>query len=109
MIFQHVKNPIHCHFLEKQEVEKEMDLWLKERITTKSYSDYCSPIVVCRKKNRELHYFCRLQINKKIIKDKYPLSIINEIFNKLGNGKVFMTLDLKNAFFYVDINGKVHF
>ena len=40
-------------FLEKQEVEKHANLWLKVRIIRESCSDICSLITMCRKKNRE--------------------------------------------------------
>ena len=46
------------------------------------------------------------QLNRKTIKDKYPLPDMEEIFDKLGNRKVFTTLDLKNAFFHVDVDEK---
>ncbi|GFV70778.1 hypothetical protein TNCV_1946881 [Trichonephila clavipes] len=44
------------------------------------------------------------KLNKKIIKDRYPLPIIEDVLDKLGNGKIFTTLDLKNAFFHVDVD-----
>ncbi|GFW16524.1 hypothetical protein TNCV_2351481 [Trichonephila clavipes] len=44
------------------------------------------------------------KLNKKIVKDRYPLPIIEEVLDKLGNGKIFTTLDLKNAFFHVDVD-----
>lgn len=94
-------------FAEKQEVEKQIDEWLEQKIIRESCSDYCSPIVLCRKKNGDMRLCIDYrQLNKKTIKDKYPLPIIEELFDKLGNGKVFTTLDLKNAFFHVDIDEK---
>ncbi|GFX40198.1 retrovirus-related Pol polyprotein from transposon 17.6 [Trichonephila clavipes] len=44
------------------------------------------------------------KLNKKIIKSRYPLPIIEEVLDKLGNGKIFTTLDLRNAFFHVDVD-----
>ncbi|GFU44294.1 transposon Tf2-8 polyprotein [Trichonephila clavipes] len=44
------------------------------------------------------------KLNKKIVKDRYPFPIIEEVLDKLGNGKIFTTLDLKNAFFHVDVD-----
>lgn len=94
-------------FTEKQEVEKQIDEWLEKKIIRESCSDYCSPIVLCRKKNGEMRLCVDYrQLNKKTIKDKYPLPVIEEVFDKLGNGKIFSTLDLKNAFFHVDIDEK---
>ena len=46
------------------------------------------------------------KLNKKIIRDRHPLPVIDDILDKLGSGKMFTTLDLKNAFFHVDIEEK---
>jgi ribonuclease HI len=44
------------------------------------------------------------QLNKKIVKDRYPLPIIEEQLDSLQNAKFFSTLDLKNGFFHVKID-----
>ena len=48
--------------------------------------------------------FCPL--NRKKIRDRYPLPVNGKILDKLGNGKVFRTLDLKKAIFHVEIDEK---
>ncbi|GFV69766.1 retrovirus-related Pol polyprotein from transposon 297 [Trichonephila clavipes] len=85
---------------EKQEVEKQIDEWLEQGIIRESCSDFSSPVVVCKKKDGTMRLCIDYRkLNKKTIKDRYPLPIIEEVLDKLKNGKIFMTLDLKNAFF----------
>ncbi|XP_054721961.1 uncharacterized protein LOC129231620 [Uloborus diversus] len=43
------------------------------------------------------------KLNRKTIKDHYPLPLIDEILDSLSSAKTFTTLDLKNAFFHIDI------
>lgn len=91
-------------FSEKQEVEKQIEQWLQEGIIEHSCSAYSSPLVVCRKKNGDMRLCVDYRkLNKKTVKDKYPLPIIEEVLDNLSNSKVFTTLDLKNAFFHVEV------
>ncbi|GFT56532.1 retrovirus-related Pol polyprotein from transposon 297 [Trichonephila clavipes] len=90
---------------EKREVEKQIDEWLEQGIIRESCSDFSSPVVVCKKKDGTMRLSIdNRKLNKKIVKDRYPLPIIEEVLDKLGNGKIFTTLDLKNAFFHVDVD-----
>ncbi|GFV99858.1 retrovirus-related Pol polyprotein from transposon 297 [Trichonephila clavipes] len=90
---------------EKREVEKQIDEWLEQGIIRESCSDFSSPVVVCKKKDGTMRLCIDYRkLNRKIVKDRYPLPIIEEVLDKLGNGKIFTTLDLKNAFFHVDVD-----
>ncbi|GFV29142.1 hypothetical protein TNCV_4601741 [Trichonephila clavipes] len=90
---------------EKREVENQIDEWLEQGIIIESCFDFSSPVVVCKKKDGTVRLCIDYRrLNKKIIKDIYPLPIIKEVLDKLGNGKIFTTLDLKNAFFHVDVH-----
>ncbi|GFX42905.1 transposon Tf2-8 polyprotein [Trichonephila clavipes] len=90
---------------EKRKVEKQIDEWLEQGIIRESCSDFSSPVVVCKKKDGTMRLCIDYRkLNKKIVKDRYPLPIIEEVLDKLGNGKIFTTLDLKNAFFHVDVD-----
>ncbi|GFU85391.1 retrovirus-related Pol polyprotein from transposon 297 [Trichonephila clavipes] len=79
---------------EKREVEKQIDEWLEQGIIRESCSDFSSPVVVCKKKDGTMRLCIDYRkLNKKIVKDRYPLPIIEEVLDKLGNGKIFTTLD----------------
>lgn len=43
------------------------------------------------------------EINRVVVKDKYPLPLIEDQIDKLSKAKVFSTLDLKNGFFHVNV------
>ncbi|GFV18893.1 transposon Tf2-9 polyprotein [Trichonephila clavipes] len=69
---------------EKREVEKQVDEWLEQGIIRDSCSDFSSPVVVCKKKNGTMRLCIDYRkLNKKIIKDRYPLPIIEEEGAKL--------------------------
>lgn len=40
-------------------------------------------------------------LNKKIIKDRYSLPLIEDQLDRLQGARIFSTIDLKNGFFYV--------
>lgn len=87
---------------EKDIVNAQVDEWKKEGIIRESISDFASPVVLVKKKNdsRRLCMDYRM-LNKKIIKDRYPLPLIEDQVDRLQNARVFSTIDLKNGFFHV--------
>ncbi|GFT61147.1 retrovirus-related Pol polyprotein from transposon 297 [Trichonephila clavipes] len=90
---------------EKREVEKQIEEWLEQGVIRESCSDISSPVVVSKKKDGTMRLCIDYRkLNKKIVKDRYPLPIIEDVLDKLGNGKIFTTLDLKNVFFHVDVD-----
>ena len=44
------------------------------------------------------------KLNKKIIEDRFPLPLIEDVIDKLEELHVFTSLDLKNSFFHIDID-----
>ncbi|GFY58809.1 hypothetical protein TNIN_364601 [Trichonephila inaurata madagascariensis] len=69
-----------------------------------SSSEYASPIVLVKKNgDSRLCVDCR-QLNRKHVKDRFPLPIIDYVLDRLQEAKVYTTLDLKNGFFHVDLN-----
>lgn len=80
----------------------QIDEWKEEGIIRESVSDFASPVVLVKKKNRS-HRLCvdYRMLNKKIIKDRYPLPLIEDQLDRLQSARVFSTIDLKNGFFHV--------
>lgn len=89
---------------ERDTVNKQVDEWVAEGIVRNSRSYYASPIVVVKKKD-ESGPLCvdYRAFNKKVIKDRYPLPLIDEVLEKFHGMRVFTTLDLKSGFFHVDV------
>lgn len=90
--------------VDREEVNRQVSLWLDEDIIRPSLSDFASPIVLVKKKDgsKRLCVDYR-QLNKKTIRDRYPLPLIEDQLDMLQGSKLFSTLDLKNGFFHVKV------
>lgn len=79
--------------------------WLREEIIRPSTSEYASPIVLAKKKD-ETSRLCvdYRKLNRKIVKDRYPLPLIEDCLDRLQGSKYFSTIDLKDGFFHVPID-----
>ena len=90
--------------IECDEVQRQINNWLNDGIVRLSSSDFASPIVLVKKKNGETRICVDYRkLNRKIIKDRYPLPIIEDQLDKLCKAKVFTMIDLKNGFFHVPV------
>lgn len=90
--------------IEQKEVDKQTNEWLKDGIIQPSCSDYAAPILIVPKKDGTKRICVDFrQINKKIVKDRYPLANIEDTVDRLQSGKIFITLDLRNGFFHVPV------
>ncbi|GBN01638.1 Retrovirus-related Pol polyprotein from transposon 297 [Araneus ventricosus] len=90
---------------EKKIVHTQVAEWLEQGTVEPCSSEYSSPVVIVRKKNgtpRVCIGYRRL--NKVVVKDRFPLPLIEDILDRLQGSRVFSTIDLKNAFFHVDVN-----
>lgn len=65
---------------------------------------YSSPVVIVAKKNGS-HRVCidYRQLNGKIVRDRFPMPLIDDCIDALANARVFSVLDLKNGFFHVPV------
>ncbi|GFV68577.1 retrovirus-related Pol polyprotein from transposon 412 [Trichonephila clavipes] len=92
-------------FTERQEVNKQIEEWLNEGIIRPSSSEYTSPIVMVKKKDGSSRMCIDYRkLNQKLVKDKFPLPLIEDVLDTLQEEKVYSTLDLRNGFFHVDVD-----
>ncbi|GFX46990.1 hypothetical protein TNCV_316131 [Trichonephila clavipes] len=97
--------PRRLAFTERQEVNKQIEEWLNEGIIRPSSAEYASPIVMVKKKDGSSRMCIDYRkLNQKLVKDKFPLPIIEDVLDTLQEGKVYSTLDLRNGFFHVDVD-----
>ncbi|UYV74585.1 hypothetical protein LAZ67_12000202 [Cordylochernes scorpioides] len=76
---------------EAQEVDAQIDEWLKQGIIQKSNSEYASPIVLVKKKNGKTRICVDYRkLNKETVKDRYPLPLIEDQIDKLQAARLFM-------------------
>uniref|UniRef100_A0A5S6R425 RNA-directed DNA polymerase n=1 Tax=Trichuris muris TaxID=70415 RepID=A0A5S6R425_TRIMR len=92
-----------AHF--RHEVEAQLQTMLEHGIIQPSNSPWLAPAVFTRKKSGELR-FCvdYRQLNKRTIKDAYPLPLPDEVQDRLGGATVFSTLDLNSGFWQLPIH-----
>lgn len=91
-------SPRRLSYSKKEQLQKLSD----EGIIRNSDSEYTSPIVLVKKKTGDLRlYIDYRKLNKILIKDYYPLPLIDDLLDKLLNKSVFSKLDLKNGYFHV--------
>lgn len=89
---------------EKVFVDSQIRVWLKEGIIQPSNSDYASPIVLVKKKNGATRLCVDYRkLNEKVIKNRYPLPLIEDQLDLLQGARMYSTLDLENGFFHVSV------
>lgn len=81
-------------------LDRQVDEWLVEGIIRPSFSEYASTILLVPKKDGTLRICVDYrQLNKKIIKYRYLLSLIEEQIDQLRGAEIFSILDLENGFY----------
>lgn len=81
-----------------------MDDLLSRKIIEPSNSEYSSSIDLVKKKNGELRSCVDYrEINKRILKDRYPLPLIDDHLDSLRGKKYYTCIDLKDGFHHVRV------
>jgi hypothetical protein len=89
----------------------EIKLQLKEMMDKgyiqPSVSPWGAPVLFVKKKDGTLH-LCRdyRQLNKVTIKNKYPLSRIDDLFDQLGGASIFLKIDLRSGYHQFRMKGE---
>lgn len=85
-------------------VDRQVNEWLRDGIVKVSYSEFSSPVVLVGKKDGSKRLCCDYRkLNEKMVRDNYPMALIDEVVQKLQEAKIYTTLDLRNGFFHVPI------
>ncbi|CAA9994248.1 unnamed protein product, partial [Nesidiocoris tenuis] len=86
-------------------VEQQVKDCEKDGIVEPSTSEFSSQVVVVKKKDGSARVCIDYRkINKVVVKDRYPVPLIEDQIDVLKGANIFSTLDLKNGFFHVDIS-----
>ncbi|KAF0736105.1 Transposon Ty3-G Gag-Pol polyprotein [Aphis craccivora] len=90
---------------EKMAMDQQIQEWLAEDIIRPSCSEYASPVLLVKKKDETLRLCIDYrELNKKIVRDRYPLPLIDDQIDRLRGAVIFSTLDLRNGFFHVSVD-----
>ena len=96
--------PRRLAFKEKEILDAQIREWLDAGIITISISEYASPIVIVPKKDGTMRVCIDYRyLNKKIIRDRFPMPLIEDCIDALTGARFFSVLDLKNGFFHVPV------
>lgn len=90
---------------EAKEVNQEVQRLLDEGVIVPSASEYASPIVPVRRKDGSLRLCVDYRrINRKTIKDRFPLPVIEDQLDKLRDATIFSLVDLRNGFHHITVH-----
>lgn len=98
------QNPRRLSPVERNVANEMVERFLKDGIIRPSKSTYASPILLRKKKNGT-YRFCidYRKINDKIVKERYPLPLMEDIIEDLNEDLVFTSLDLIDGFYHVNM------
>lgn len=90
--------------VENEAIKTQVDEWLKNGVIRKSTSNFASRVVIVKKKDGTYRVCVDFrQLNSMVLKDCFPVPLIDEVLDKLQAAKVFAVMDLENGFFHVPI------
>lgn len=97
-------HPRRLSVAEKMAVREILKDLLDKEIIRPSESPYACPLVLVPKKNGEKRMCIDYKaLNKLMIRDNYPLPLVDDCLEYLSNKKVFSLLDLKSGFHHVKV------
>ncbi|XP_055523172.1 uncharacterized protein K02A2.6-like [Wyeomyia smithii] len=88
-------------------VNKKLDELLERDIIEpkKGPATWVSPLVVARKSNGEIRLCVDLRrVNRAVISKRHPMPVIEDVLAKIGRGNIWSTLDIKDAFFSLELD-----
>jgi len=97
-------NPRRLSYFEKNKLQDIIDNLLKNKIIRSSCSEFSSPIVLVKKKNGELRLCIDYrELNKRTVRDRYPLPLIDDHLDTLRDKCYFTCIDLKDGFHHIEV------
>jgi Reverse transcriptase (RNA-dependent DNA polymerase) len=79
-----------------------MEELLKEKIIQPSTNPFASPTLLVKKKDRSWHLCVDYrQLNTLIIKNKYPIPIIDDLIDELYGARVYSKIDLRSGYYQI--------
>jgi hypothetical protein len=98
------KTPYRMSTLELKELQMQLEELLKKRYICPSVSPWGAPVLFVKKKDGTLRLFIEFrQLNKVTVKNKYPLQMIDDLFDQLKDAKIFSKIDLNLGYHQVII------
>ena len=90
--------------LELEEAKTQINYMLEHGFIRPSQSPYGAPVLFMPKKDGGLRFCIDYRwLNKKTVKNRYPLPLPEEMFDRLGKAKVFSKIDLKSGYWQIPV------
>ena len=90
--------------LELEEAKKQIEYMLEHGFIRPSESPWGAPVLFAPKKDGGLRFCIDYRwLNKKTIRNRYPLLLPEEMMDRLGGARVFSKIDLKSGYWQVPI------
>ena len=91
-------------YSQRKEIDSQIEGLLEKGYIEKSNSQYAAQIVPVRKKDGSLRMCVDYRgINSKTVKCNYPVSRLEDLFERVKGCKVFSVLDLKEAYYHIPL------
>ena len=85
-------------------IEDDIDRMLEEGVIRPSASPWASPVTLAPKRDGSIRFCVDFRrVNDVTKKDRYPLPLIQDIFDQLGGSRVYSTLDLRAGFWQLPV------
>jgi putative transposase len=92
---------------ETEELKKQIEELLQHGFIQMSSSPFAAPVLFVKKKDKALRLCVDFRLlNLNTIKNAFPLPVIEDLFMKIGNTKVFSKLDLMSGYFQIRVDPK---
>lgn len=90
--------------VEREKINEMVNDLLQKNIIRESESSFASPVLLVKKKDGSDRMCVDFRaLNKILEKERYPLPLIEDQIDKLGNAKYFISIDMKNGFHQIPI------
>jgi hypothetical protein len=98
------KAPYRMSTPELKELQLQLEEILKKGYMCPSVSSWGAPILFVKKKDGTLRLCIDFkQLNKVTVKNKYPLSRVDDLFDQLNDANIFLKIDLRSGYHQVRI------